>query len=79
MIRVTKPDGKIMIVDYLEPSSSSVAKVAFQIERLYETPMFEDFVRKGLMSHLTKVGLKPEHKTTFLGLAQIVICPNRKN
>ena len=76
IIRVTKTNGKIMIVDYLEPHANSMAKIAFQIERLYETPMFEDFVTRGLVSHLNKVGLTPYQRESFLNLVQIVNCRN---
>jgi demethylmenaquinone methyltransferase/2-methoxy-6-polyprenyl-1,4-benzoquinol methylase len=79
IISVIKNDGKILIVDYLEPQSHPTARFAFPLERLYETPMFEEFVHRGLSSHLKYVGLEPEQKTTFLGVFQIVVCTVKKH
>jgi len=79
MIRVTKHDGVLLFIDYLEPYSHPVAHVVYQVERLYETPMFEDFVHRGLATHLREIGLRPKERKTFLGIEQIVLCINKKH
>ncbi len=79
MIRVTKPGGIILVMDYLEPNRGLIPSIAHSLERLYETPMFEDFVRRGLLIHLSHVGLLPYYQGSFLNLVQIVLCKNNKN
>lgn len=78
MKRVTKPNGCLLIADYVEPSRSFFSNLAYRIERIWETPMFEDFVKRGLFPHLSAVQLKPIRHMTYLNLIHIVLCKNSK-
>ncbi|MDP1721924.1 MAG: methyltransferase domain-containing protein [Candidatus Gottesmanbacteria bacterium] len=77
MIRVTKNNGIIMTIDYLEPSKGLLGAITYRFVRRFETPMYEDFIHKGLLIHLTKVGLVPQTQTTLF-IGQIKICKNKK-
>lgn len=77
MIRVTKNNGIIMTIDYLEPTKGLVAAITYKLVRRFETPMYEDFIHKGLLSHLNEVGLVPQTQTTLF-IGQIKICKNNK-
>lgn len=79
MIRVTKPDGMILVVDYPEPNKHIIARINCALASLFETPMWKDFINRGLTNHLSKVGLAPLIYTTSLNIAQIVVCPNNKS
>ncbi|OGG28675.1 hypothetical protein A2971_03200 [Candidatus Gottesmanbacteria bacterium RIFCSPLOWO2_01_FULL_46_21] len=79
MMRVTKSDGKILIVDYLEPHKNYIARLTCMVASLFETPMWKNFIDRGLLSHLNISGLKPEMYATSLNVSQIVICPNKKS
>lgn len=77
--RVTKNNGKILIVDYNEPKKHWMAKLAFPIINAYETKNWRPFVERGLDSLLNEVGLKIQKETNYLGLAQIVVVNNEKS
>lgn len=78
MKRVTKRSSSILIVDYNEPRKHWVAKFSHQFIRLYETPMYEPFINRGLENLLKEVGLKIYNKTDFLGIIQINLIKNEK-
>lgn len=78
MKRVTKPEGTILIVDYLEPRNHIVSKILHPIIRTYETPNYIPFVKKGLSSLLKQVNLMITLSTHFAGVIQIVKVNNRK-
>lgn len=78
MKRVTKKDGKILIVDYNEPRKNFMAKLTHPLIRLYETPMYLPFIKRGLERLLKEVGLKINTETNFLGLFQILLVKNYK-
>lgn len=73
MKRLTKKNGKILIVDYNEPRKHWMARIAFPIINAYETKNWRPFIERGLESLLKEVSLKSEAETNFLGLFQIVI------
>lgn len=78
MERVTKKNGEILIVDYMEPKKHRMAKLTQPIVLLYETKNYAPFIRRGLKDILRNVGLTIDRETDFLGLVQIVIAKNRK-
>ena len=78
MKRVTKPNGKIIIVDYMEPRKHFVAKFSHVLIKLYETPNYLPFIDKGLNDILKKIDLRIDKETNFLGLVQIVEVDNLK-
>jgi ubiquinone/menaquinone biosynthesis C-methylase UbiE len=73
MIRVTKKNGKIMIVDYMEPKKHLVAKFTHHLISLYETKNYLPFIRKGINVYLEKLGLGIAKETNFIGVWQLVI------
>ena len=79
MIRTTKPDGQIIIVDYHKPKNKIIAWLGFRIAKLWESKYYDHFMRVGLNYYLDKVGLKAVGKEAhLLGNAQIVECTNKK-
>ena len=77
--RVTKKNGKILIVDYNEPKKHWMAKLAFPIINAYETKNWRPFIERGLDNLLNEVGLKVQREADFLGLVQIVVVNNEKS
>lgn len=57
MARVTKPTGKIVIVDYALPESPIASKVVFHLVKLYERDNYAEFVRSDLRATLARAGL----------------------
>lgn len=78
MKRVTKKDGQILIVDYMEPKKHPVAKISHLLVSLYETKNYKSFIKHGLDGILSEVGLKIYRESNFLGLFQIVLVKNNK-
>ncbi|MBI3559989.1 methyltransferase domain-containing protein [Candidatus Gottesmanbacteria bacterium] len=78
MKRVVKQDGKLLITDYLEPVAHPLATIVYKLARKYETFMFEDYIRRGMKAHLSKVGLTPQKEIMYLGINRIALCLNKK-
>ncbi len=78
MKRVTKTDGKILIVDYNEPKNHWAAKLAYPLIKTSESVNWTPFITRGLENLLNKAGLKVAKWTTILGVIQIVIADNHK-
>lgn len=78
MKKVTRNDGQILVVDYMEPRKHPVARFSHQIVSLYETPNYKPFIERGLETILKEVGLKIDKSTNFLGAVQINLIVNRK-
>lgn len=78
MKRVTKKNGIILIVDYMEPKKHWVAKLIYPLIRAYETPNYVPFVTRGFDDLLARVDLSSFRTTNFLGLAQIILVKNNK-
>ncbi|VVB96969.1 Ubiquinone/menaquinone biosynthesis C-methyltransferase UbiE [uncultured archaeon] len=78
MKRVTKTDGKILIVDYNEPKNHWAAKLAYPLIKTGESVNWTPFITRGLENLLNKAGLKVAKWTTILGVIQIVIADNHK-
>src|SRR3989338_11112571 len=56
MKRVTKMNGDILIVDYMEPKKHFIAKLSHPFVSLYETVNYAPFIKRSLDSILDKVG-----------------------
>lgn len=76
--RVVKPNGHIMIIDYREPQHGLRAYFLHLLVRKLETPMYQDFIRRGLDNHLETVHLKPFRQEVVWGGIQIKVCKNDK-
>lgn len=76
--RVVKPNGHIMIIDYREPQQGLRAYLLHVVVRKLETPMYQDFIRRGLNNHLATIHLKPFRQEVVWGGIQIKVCKNDK-
>ena len=75
MIRTTKKNGQIIIVDYHKQKS----KVFPLFANLWESKYYNHFIKVGLSHYLKKTNLKPISKGTYLfGNIQVVECINKK-
>lgn len=75
MIRTTKKNGQILIVDYNTPQNW----LGHLIAKIWETKYYDHFLKVGLDYYLNKVGLKSLAKETYLfNNFQIVECINIK-
>lgn len=76
--RVVKKNGPLLIVDYMEPRKHAVAWLFHPLIKLYETPNYRHFVKKGLERYLRQVNLKINRSTGFWGMVQINLVANTK-
>jgi ubiquinone/menaquinone biosynthesis C-methylase UbiE len=73
MKRVTKKNGKIMIVDYMEPKKHFIARLTHPFICLYETKNYRPFIKRGINSYIEKLGLAIAREGNFIGIWQILI------
>ncbi len=73
MKRVTKKEGNILIVDYMEPKKHKVARFTHPLISLYETKNYIPFIKRGIETYLKEVGLKVIREGNFLGVWQMLI------
>lgn len=72
MVRVTKPKGTIVIVDYALPKNKISRFLAYGIVKLYE-PYYTEFIRSDLEALLRRSGIGIEGKLPVLfGAARII-------
>ncbi len=76
--RVVKRNGSILVVDYMEPKKHVVAWLFHPLIKLYETPNYDLFIKKGLERYLHQVDLKINRFTHVLGIVQIALVVNAK-
>ena len=75
MIRTTKRNGQILIVDYAKPNTG----IGSRIPKLWESKYYPHFRESGLEHYLDAVHLKSCFREThLLGNLQIVECINEK-
>ena len=74
MRRVVKFQGKIVVVEYKEPSQGVKAYFFCKIAKLWERKLFDDFIRRGLKSILADAELKIIREEDYCSLFQIVVC-----
>jgi len=76
--RVTKPDGKIIIVDYSLPKNKLIRSVGYHFIKIYESKYFQSFVKtdlpKLLKTHEIDV---TQNFTMFLGFVTIYECKKK--
>ncbi len=74
MVRVTRPDGTVVVVDYALPAGALARWLVFHAVKLYERDLYADFVRRDLGGLLERVGVRVrEERRRVLGTARIVI------
>ena len=72
MVRVTKPKGTIMIVDYALPKNKMRGFLFYNIVRLYE-PYYTEFIKSDLETLLKKSGINIEEELpVLLGAGRIL-------
>lgn len=65
LVRVTKKEGAIIIVDYALPKNKVSAFFVYNLVKLYE-PYFSEFIKSDLEELITKSGIKIEQKQSVL-------------
>lgn len=80
MQRITKPDGKFIIVDY-HKSDHLFSKVIHSVLARFESKWYHQFMENGLQPLLHEVGLKTENQYLKLfGAIEIAVCiPSNKS
>lgn len=79
MIRATKKNGQIIIVDYNIPKNKIISWLGFRIAKFWESKYYDYFMKVGLDHYLKKVKLKPISKEKyFFENIQVVECLNQK-
>ncbi|MCL5960205.1 MAG: methyltransferase domain-containing protein [Chloroflexi bacterium] len=73
MVRVTKPKGTILIVDYGLPRSKIGQFLVYHIAKLYEGPYYSGFIKSDLVALLRKAGIEIARETSVvLGVGRIL-------
>jgi ubiquinone/menaquinone biosynthesis C-methylase UbiE len=79
MRRVTKPNGKIVIVDYDVPKKNFAAFLGRAVAKMWEGKYYDHFLKVGLEHYLDVAQLSIGEKENFMfANIQKVICTNRK-
>ncbi|MBM4402557.1 MAG: class I SAM-dependent methyltransferase [Candidatus Cloacimonetes bacterium] len=77
MKRATKPNGKMIIIDYDRPSNAFSAFLGRAIAKIWEGKYYDHFLKVGLKFYLEKVGIESKEKANyFFGNVQKVTCQN---
>lgn len=64
MARVTKPNGKLVIVDYALPENPIASRLVYHLVKLYEPDNYAEFVRSDLHAMLDRAGLAAKDRST---------------
>lgn len=79
MMRITKKNGQIIIVDYYTPIKGFASLLGHKIVKIWETKNYDHFRQVGLDCYLKEVNLRQSYKESrLLGNLQIVVCENTK-
>lgn len=73
MKRVTKNDGRIMIVDYVNSKKHYPAKITQLLINLYETKNYKPFIAKGIEFYIKEAGLKTVKESNYLGIFDMLV------
>lgn len=73
MKRVIKKNGKILIMDYMNPRKHIVAKFTHPLISLYETKNYKPFIERGLETYINNTDLKVVEETTYLGVWELIL------
>ena len=73
MVRVTKPGGTVMAVDYGLPKNKSIRWAAYNFIKLYESKYYPGFIKNNFHALLEKHGVKIEaERGVMLGAGRII-------
>lgn len=79
MKRVTKKNGKILIIDYHRPNNKFIAMFFNKLFSIWESKYYQSFMKMGINYYLKKVKLDCKSKGLyFFKNIQIVECINKK-
>ena len=74
MVRVTRPGGTIVVVDYALPASRLASALALRLVRMYERDHYVEFVRSDLAALLEGAGVAVRvERRALLGNVRIVV------
>jgi ubiquinone/menaquinone biosynthesis C-methylase UbiE len=74
MARVTKPTGRIVIVDYRLPDNPVGRAIGYHAVKLYERDRYAEFMRSDLNGLLRTAGIQvQEERAALLGMIRIVV------
>lgn len=79
MVRVTKPGGSVVVVDYALPRSVAARWLVYHAIKLYERDHYADFVRSDLQALLRHAGVDVEEARPTLGGVARIQCGHRRN
>lgn len=72
MARVTKPGGKLVVVDYALPPGRLARSVVYHLVKLYERDAYADFVRRDVAALIEGAGFRAcESRAKYFGGARI--------
>lgn len=77
MVRVTKPKGIIVILDYLLPKSRIIRNIFYHLIRSYETKYYLEYIKHDLRALLRKYKIKIEKEFSLI-VGAILKCINVK-
>ena len=72
--RVLAPNGQITIIDYNEPRKNFLARILYLVAKLYESPNYSLFIKRGLDKYLEEADLVVSKRFTIFGAVQVVTC-----
>ena len=65
--RVTRPGGRIVIVDYALPRNPIASSLAYHVIKLYERDSYAKFVKSDLEALVKSAGIEPSGRRPALG------------
>lgn len=66
MVRITKPKGIIVIVDYALPKNRIVRYLIYHFVKSYETRYYTEFIKSDIKALLGKLGINIEKELSVL-------------
>jgi ubiquinone/menaquinone biosynthesis C-methylase UbiE len=73
MVRVTRPGGAVVIVDYALPRNRLFKKLAYLVIKSYESRYYPEFAKNGISGMLEKSGLSINaERGVMFGMGRIV-------
>jgi ubiquinone/menaquinone biosynthesis C-methylase UbiE len=80
MVRVTKPDGTLVVVDYGLPRNRLGRKFVYEIVRFYEDDHYGEFVQLDLGAVLARKGIElRDERSVLAGAARVWVGVNALN
>jgi demethylmenaquinone methyltransferase/2-methoxy-6-polyprenyl-1,4-benzoquinol methylase len=73
MVRVTKPQGMIVVVDYALPNDKIARFLVYHFIKLYESKYYSEFIKSDLTALLKESGIEiKEELSILLGAGRIL-------